>query len=272
MCGYSLEGTNKATTMSWETYKTIIDDISEKAKYVALTSSGEPLLCNRLSDMVSYAKQRGLYVVTTTNGLLLDAKVAEELLSAGLNELRISVDGATKQTYEHIRTGANYEKLIQNIQSLQEIRHKYPTCMIDLHIVFQKDNVQDFYIYADTYKHLADTLSVSMPKTFGYPELRAIATTPMVKPDTCNLLYTMITVLADGSVSICCNNHSQKSLVGHIDSDGFDTIWNNATYNKYRQLHLDGQFDKIELCSGCFFTDIRIEWIIQDMLREQSKS
>jgi hypothetical protein len=73
--------------------------------------------------------------------------------------------------------------------------------------------------------------------------------------------------LHDGAVSICCNNHSRKSLIGHLDERSLIDIWNCDTYSKLRQLHLRDRFDEIELCSGCFFTDVRIEWMLQDTLQ-----
>lgn len=247
-------------------YRKIIDQVAHRVDLVALTSSGEPLLCEDLPLMVDYAKQQGLRVVTTTNGLLLNPNRAKQLLDAGLDELRISVDGASKGTYERIRTDASYDKLMQNLSDLQNIRFRYGSCKIDIHFVLQRHNLNDFGALASTYARLADTLSVSLLKTFGYQELLGLAIVPMQAPIACNLLYTMPTVLWDGVVSICCNNHSRRDLLGNVQLADIGALWNCALYKHYRQLHLTNRFERIALCSGCFFPDLKTEWMISGTL------
>ena len=86
-------------------YKKIIN---QAAKYhlpsVKLNYRGEPLLHPKISEMVRYAKEKGILEVQfNTNGLLLNEKKAKELIEAGLDRIIFSFDGATKKTYEKIR-------------------------------------------------------------------------------------------------------------------------------------------------------------------------
>ena len=53
-----------------------------------------------------------------------------------LNVLNISIDGATKETYEKLRLGGLWEKIIENLQFIKE-QKKFP---VYLHMVVQKDN------------------------------------------------------------------------------------------------------------------------------------
>ena len=83
--------------MKLDLFCKIIDDIAgfkERLKKLQLYKDGEPLLNKSLPDMVAYAKQREVSEVvgTTTNASLLDADMAEGLLSAGLDQIRISVE------------------------------------------------------------------------------------------------------------------------------------------------------------------------------------
>ena len=77
----------------------------------------------KLTDMVKYAKDKGIIEVQfNTNGLLLDATKANELLDAGLDRIIFSFDGATKETYERIRAGSDYYGVINNIKRVVELR------------------------------------------------------------------------------------------------------------------------------------------------------
>ena len=52
--------------------------------------------------------------IVITNFLLLDEKIMKFIIKNKIN-LVISVDGATKDTYEQIRKGASFDKIISNL-------------------------------------------------------------------------------------------------------------------------------------------------------------
>jgi MoaA/NifB/PqqE/SkfB family radical SAM enzyme len=59
--------------------------------------------------MIRYAREKHIWVRTTPNASLLHLKDNyRKMIDADVNELQISVDGASKQVYEGIRRGANY--------------------------------------------------------------------------------------------------------------------------------------------------------------------
>lgn len=55
-----------------------------------------------------------------TNAQLLTEKVAEVLIECGVDQVQVSADGATRETYEYIRRGASFERLTQNLRHLTE--------------------------------------------------------------------------------------------------------------------------------------------------------
>lgn len=67
---------------------------------------GEPLPHSRFPDMVRLAKSRGLRAEVTTNALLLDDEIAGGLLPAGLDQLVVSIDGASAEAFGRVRSGA----------------------------------------------------------------------------------------------------------------------------------------------------------------------
>src|SRR5204863_962037 len=83
-----------------------------------LQGLGEPMMHPRFFDMVAFAAQRGIRVSTNTNLTLLTPRRAALCVDSGLAALHASLDGATASTYEFIRVGANFGKVIRNLDRL----------------------------------------------------------------------------------------------------------------------------------------------------------
>src|SRR5262249_4495477 len=85
---------------------------------VVLHGLGEPLLNRELPQIVRYLRERGAYVLFNTNGLLLNAERGAALIEVGLNELRVSIDGARPETYARVR-GVNRKALPRILANLR---------------------------------------------------------------------------------------------------------------------------------------------------------
>ena len=102
-------------------YKKIVDQFPQ-LEHVKLQGMGEPFLNKKLTEMIRYATKRNIATRVTTNGTLLNPELNAEILEAGLTSLVFSFDGATKQTYERVRAGADYERVIHNIESICQLK------------------------------------------------------------------------------------------------------------------------------------------------------
>jgi len=80
---------------------------------VVLHGVGEPLLARDLPDMVAEANRRGARVLFNSNALALHRRLARQLVAAGLDELRISMDAADAGTYRAIRGVDGFEKAMR---------------------------------------------------------------------------------------------------------------------------------------------------------------
>jgi len=59
-----------------------------------------------------------------------------------LKELGVSIDGASKETYEKLRLGGKWEKILEALQFMAEQKQKHSFRFI-LHFVVQKDNYHE---------------------------------------------------------------------------------------------------------------------------------
>ncbi len=95
--------------MEWATFEAVVDGLGRRAGTLAFMGLGEPLLHPRFLDMVRLAKERGLRAEVTTNALLLDDAMAAGLLEAGLDQLVVSIDGASAEAFGRVRSGASLD-------------------------------------------------------------------------------------------------------------------------------------------------------------------
>lgn len=107
--------------MSFEDFKSIIDR-SPNLKLVDFTGVGESLLNKDFLKMLRYVKSKKIRATFYDNFCFIDKKTAEELIEIGVDEIVASIDGATKETYEKIRIGSNFEIVINNVKNLFELR------------------------------------------------------------------------------------------------------------------------------------------------------
>jgi sulfatase maturation enzyme AslB (radical SAM superfamily) len=89
-----------------------------------------------------------------TNGQLITEKIAEKLVKNN-TELTISVDGVTKEVYEYIRRGADFETLVRNLQLIKELKKRYNSNMVlNLNVAIMRSNyhqLEDFIEFSKEY-------------------------------------------------------------------------------------------------------------------------
>jgi radical SAM protein with 4Fe4S-binding SPASM domain len=66
----------------------------------------------------------------------------------------------------------------------------------------------------------------------------------------CHLPFSKMFIDWDGSVLLCANDWSKKSVVGNINEDTIEDIWMNDRYRQYREMLLEGRRDA-EPCNKC---------------------
>jgi radical SAM protein with 4Fe4S-binding SPASM domain len=109
--------------MNYELYTSLVDQFSG-VKDLHLQGLGEPMMHPRFFEMVEYAVGKGMTVSINSNFTLLTPEKAERLVTSGLDTLHVSIDGATRETYERIRVFARFKVLLRNVEWLLKAKHK----------------------------------------------------------------------------------------------------------------------------------------------------
>ena len=114
-------GWEPARDVTFDEMVGITDQLPE-LEQIALHGIGEPILNAELAAMIRHLKNRNVYVLFNSNGILIDKKRQYELITAGLDELRISLDAASPQGYRAMRNSDQFERIVDNLHALVEHR------------------------------------------------------------------------------------------------------------------------------------------------------
>ncbi len=83
----------------------------------------EPLLHPQFQEMLRYSKKKGLRVDFNTNANSLTEEKAKAILESGLDKIVFSVDGVSAATYEKVRRGGNYDRVLRNIKRFTHLKN-----------------------------------------------------------------------------------------------------------------------------------------------------
>jgi radical SAM protein with 4Fe4S-binding SPASM domain len=92
-CYAGATGSASEGELSTDEGKRLIDDLADTGCPVILFSGGEPYLREDIFELGSYAANRGLRPVVSTNGTLISRKIAIKTGDAGFQYVGISLDG-----------------------------------------------------------------------------------------------------------------------------------------------------------------------------------
>ena len=111
----------RSHNLTWDEFLAITDQFV-RLRRVVLHGIGEPLLNADLGRMIRHLKARGAYVLFNSNGLLLRGRKALELATSGLDELRISIDGGSPETYRAVRVVDGFDRILGNIRRFEALK------------------------------------------------------------------------------------------------------------------------------------------------------
>ena len=118
--------------------KAMLDGLAEFGAPVILFSGGEPLMREDLMELITYAKDKGLRAVISTNGTLITEEKAEELKQFGLSYVGISLDGLRETNDKFRGIEGAFDDALQGIRNCLKLEIK-----VGLRFTINKRNAQD---------------------------------------------------------------------------------------------------------------------------------
>ena len=129
--------------LTFKQFQYIIDQIP-MVYSVMLTGRGEPLLHKELFNIIEYLHSKNIGAGVFSNATLLTPEISEALLDLNLEDIRFSMDGATKETFEKIRVGARFDEVTSNVSNFVNIsREMGSKIRIGVRMTAMKDNLNE---------------------------------------------------------------------------------------------------------------------------------
>lgn len=231
--------------------------------------AGEPLLYPNFIQMLREIKESDAEVIFNTNGLLLTKELSQELVLLNIDCISFSIDGATPATYERIRVGSNFKKVISNMKYLARIKRKEKRTrpFINLQMTLSRENKKEILAITLLAKNLGINHLVIEPLTPAFnvsEEYRRYFNNHYVKREEivsdlerarkmaeesgfhfsshylseqekanqCLQPWMTLGIRADGNIFTCCR---APAIFGNITESSLEEIWNGQEYQRLRE-------------------------------------
>lgn len=280
----------KAEILNFENFKKIVDQFP-RLKWINLTGEGDNFLNPDYMKFIGYLRSRHVSVNFVDEFDFIESEKAKKLVELGVNCIWISMDGATKETYEKIKVGCNFEKAVQNIKTLQETKKKLgsplPTLcfrfiVTNLNYQEMPEMVELVHSFGDlgegsrleftgllTFKEIEHLKLDSLPEEIiegtknRARELEVpISFSHLRKEELPSInkcsAWTEPYIMMGGYVLPCCailmsnkREFLRKHAFGNINKKSFKEIWESERYKQFRRMVVNKKAKVPLLCAGC---------------------
>lgn len=216
----------------------------------------EALLDKRLARIVDYIKSDPTSrVEINTNGSLLDERRSRELIDAGIDLVRFSIDAFSPESYARCRTGLDYATVVDNANRFISLaRAAGGGVATEVRMIDLDHNRREQEAFLDYWGERADRALVVPLYNWPWDDGVEMVRKPCLKMREEMFFYT------DGRAVLCCWDIAGRAVIGDATKERVLDIWNGAVRREYAAILARGEREKIALCSRCdAYRDRRFE-------------
>lgn len=244
-------------------------------KEVGFYLAGEPFCYPRLAEIIAYAKELGYeYIFLTTNGVLANPDKLKEVITAGLDSIRFSVNAADRDTYRELHGTDDFDNVLDNIKFLhQYIVEKKLNIATSLSCVITKKTLgiqnavrELFGEYVDDILFIPVTLGrlQDLPEVKEQYEVINDDELEMNENAVCPVLFDTMYINALGQVAPCCNAYDYDLSFFDLKQEfDLEKAWYSEDYLKYRKVFLEHSiiYDGT-ICGSCYMVKTGVQRLI----------
>jgi radical SAM protein with 4Fe4S-binding SPASM domain len=259
--------------MEWSLFQKVIDEAAAEPLLASIVFElhNEPLLDERIFDCVGYIKARApdKRVAVITNGELLDRFSPEAIVQSRLDVLRISLNAHSRETYENINTGLDYDRVMSNIAGM--LSNPFTRQKTRLNFIMTKQNEHEVGEAVSYWRERGVTVNVSgvtnrAGTLANFEKFRLKASYDnSASPKAlwrrlagrvrhslgCHVPFYEMNVLFNGDALICSEDWHRTTVTGNAKTQSLKEIWNSKKANENRRLLLKKKFEQMAPCKDC---------------------
>ena len=239
------------------------NEVSENGFYFSVVSRclvlhgfGEPFLDKKLIERLQICKDKNIPTYFSCTPATMTVEKAKRAMDAGLTVLKFSLDALDEIKIQKIRgKRANFKEAVDKILELikykkeQKLKTILVPCMIDLS-TDEKDpemhkDFLNFWKDKDVFAYIK-----SQDNRWLYENDENLKNRSHYKDQYCEYPWLSLTVMADGNVVPCTQVSNNELVMGNVNDNTLEEIWNGEKYKKFREMHVTGKFTKNHKCNN----------------------
>ena len=232
---------------------------------ITFYATGEPLIFPKLAEYIRYAKNLGYsYVFLTSNAALSTSSKMKNIIDAGLDSIKFSVNAGTRENYEKVHGKDDFDKVVENIKLWDQYR-KESGSKLKMFVSFIPTQItkNDYplllervgrYIDQEVDQRECSNQGGNMLENNKFEEINPENILGTLKThqltNICPDPFNRVTVSSEGYLTACVVDYQNALIMADLSNTSIVDAWNNKEFQEFRQKHLE---DKLEgtLCHNC---------------------
>jgi radical SAM protein with 4Fe4S-binding SPASM domain len=265
---------NGRRALSRDAFETILAQFISRAsipRVVVLYHGGEPLINQNLPLYIRRLKESGVEkTVITTNASLLTPERSRDLIEAGLDEMKVSFDGASPTENDTIRVRGSFARDAANLKAFCRVRRELgannPRILVSNCRICDPETLLTLQRSKSQYlPEPASYLSDYFADQLGELEFQSVPAMvwpgsedssefdvlelPGESPSYCDSLFETITIMSNGEVVPCCYDIRGELVLGNAFHRDVHEVWEDGRYVELRENFKQRKFHPV--CSRC---------------------
>lgn len=208
----------------------------------------EPLADMRLGEIMRYIRRDPTArIELNTNGEMMKKQRAEEILDAGVDVIRFSIDGHSRETFEKSRVGLDFDTTVyRTARFIRMARERGGAGRIEVRMIDLPENRHEHEAFVEFWtKAGADEVLVTEYYNWPWePGVEAVAL-------PCKKVLREMFFYVNGKATLCCWDAHERAVIGDVRTTHVLDIWKGEINRRYRALLAEGRRREILLCSRC---------------------
>lgn len=267
--------TRNRGSMSLQLFEKLLGQLTAwpgpRFKVLKLSLYGEPFINKAFCDMLQLVKEADVAerTETTTNASLITEAVAERLVAIGLDYLRVSIYSALPEKHRAITQSAvPLERVHANLAALRRVKQRLGSEKPFVGVKMLDTYGEENRLFEERFRDVADEVYLDKPHNWvAVPGKDFIADlygseAPQARTDSrggggrrvaCTQPFFTLAVRSNGDVSPCCIDWVGGTVLGNIERETLQQIWDGDRMYEFRKMHLEGRQGENASCRNCEF-------------------